>query len=126
MKQTHLYHREVFWKDNFDEDSARLIKSAYRLSKHLKDYLDNDNSERRKFDLDGIMGTIEYLKRMDSVESFEVETENEFLTKCVVRVSYNERKDICIVFRKGLVVTAWLCSKDDTHKTLDKTKYEKK
>ena len=123
---TRLYHREVFWKDDFDEDSAKLIKSAYRLSRHLMEYLDNDDSDRRKFDFDGIMGTIEYLKTMDSVESFEVETENGFLTKCVVRVSYNERKDICIVFRKGLVVTAWLCDKNDNHKTLDKTKYEKR
>lgn len=122
----HLYHREVFWKDDFDEDSAKLIKSAYRLSRHLMEYLNNDDSDRRKFDFDGIMGTIEYLKTMDSVESFEVETENGFLTKCVVRVSYNERKDICIVFRKGLVVTAWLCDKNDNHKTLDKTKYEKR
>ena len=123
---THLYHREVFWNDSFDRDSAKLIKYVYRLSRHLKEYLEEDNTERRNFDLDGIMGTVEYLKTMDSVESFEVETENGFLTKCVVRVSYNKRKDICIVFRKGLIVTAWLCNKDDTHKTLDKTKYEKK
>ena len=122
---THLYHREVFWKDDFDRDSAKLIKSVYRLSRHLKDYLEYDNTDRRSFDFDGIMGTIEHLKTMDSVESFEVETKNGFLTKCVVRVSYNERKDICIVFRKGLVVTAWLCNKDDNHKTLDKSKYNR-
>ena len=123
---THLYHREVFWKDNFDKDSARIVKSVYRLSKHLKDYLYNDNSERRSFDLNGIWKTIDTLKTMDSIESFEVETENGFLTKCVVRVGYNEKKDICLVFRKGLVVTAWLCNKNDKHSTLDKTKYDRR
>ena len=121
----HLYHREISWNNDFDFESAKMIKSAKRISKHLQDYLDNDNSFRRKFDLDGIMGTIEYLKTMDKVEAFEVETENGFLTKCVVRVSYNFRKDICIVFREGLVVTAWLCNKDDEHQTLDKSKYDR-
>ena len=122
---THLYHRTVFWKNNFDSDSARLIKTVNRLSRHLQDYLEHSKEESRSFDLDGIMGTIEYLKRMDSVESFEVETENGFLTKCVVRVSYNERKDICIVFRRGIAITAWLCNKDDNHNTLDTSKYDK-
>ena len=122
---THLYHRTVFWKNNFDSDSARLIKTVNHLSKHLQDYLEHSKEESRSFDLDGIMGTIEYLKRMDSVESFEVETENGFLTKCVVRVSYNERKDICIVFRRGIAITAWLCNKDDHHSTLDTSKYDK-
>lgn len=121
----HLYHREISWSETFDTDSARLIKTATRLSRHLQEYLDNDTSERRRFDFEGIMGTVEYLKTLESVNSFEVETENGFLTKCAVRVSYNFKKDICIVFREGLIVTAWLCSKDDKHSTLDKSKYDR-
>ena len=118
-----LYHKEVFWKNNFDRDSARLIKSVNRISRHLRDYLDYSTADRRSFDLDGIMKVTRALKQMDSVQAFEVETEKGKLTKCVVRVSYNDKKDICLVYRYGFIVTAWLCNKDDKHKTLNKSKY---
>lgn len=118
-----LYHKDVFWKNSFNKDSATLIKSVNRISRHLQEYLEYSTAERRNFDLDGIMNVTKALKKMDSVQAFEVETEKGKLTKCVVRVSYNNRKDICLVFRYGLVITAWLCSKDDNHKTLDKSRY---
>lgn len=118
-----LYHNEVFWKDNFNADSAKLIKTVSRLSRHLRDYLQYSDAERRDFDLNGIFNITRELKKMDSVQAFEVETEKGKLTKCVVRVSYNDKKDICLVYRYGLIVTAWLCNKDDTHKTLNKSKY---
>lgn len=118
-----LYHNTIFWKDNFNKDSARLIKSVYRISRHLQDYLDYSTDVNRNFDLDGIMSVTRELKKMDSVQAFEVETEHGRLTKCAVRVSYNDKKDICLVFRKGFIVTAWLCNKGDNHATLDTTKY---
>lgn len=121
---TYLYHREVSWNKDFDIESAKLIKTAVRFSKHLKEYFDDD-SERRQFDADSIMKIIDKLKTFDNIKAFEVETDGHNLTKCVVRVGYNGRKDICIVFRKGFVVTAWLCDKDDKHKTLDRSKYDK-
>ena len=122
---TYLYHRQVYWKKNFDFESAELIKSAKRFSRHLEEYFDDD-AERRQFNADSIMRIVEKLKTFDNIRAFEVETDGHTLTKCVVRVGFNGKKDICIVFRKGLVVTAWLCNKDDNHRTLDKTKYEKR
>ena len=121
---THLYHREVSWNKDFDIESAKLIKTVVRFSKHLKEYFDDD-SERRQFDADSIIKIIDRLKTFDNIKAFEVETDGHLLTKCVVRVGYNGRKDICIVFRKGFVVTAWLCDKDDKHKTLDRSKYDR-
>ena len=120
-----LYHRQVFWKKDFDVESAKLIKTVNRFSKHLEEYFD-DNSERRQFDATSIMNIIDRLKTFDNIKAFEVETDGHELTKCVVRVGFNGKKDISLVFRKGLVVTAWLCDKDDNHKTLDKSKYEKR
>lgn len=120
-----LYHRQVFWKKEFDVESAKLVKTANRFSRHLQEYF-TDDTERRQFDAESIMNIIEKLKTFDNIRAFEVETDGHYLTKCVVRVGFNGKKDICIVFRKGLVVTAWLCNKDDNHKTLDKSKYERR
>ena len=119
-----LYHKQVFWKKDFDTESAKLIKTVNRFSKHLEEYFES-NAERRQFDADSIIRIIDKLKTFDNIKAFEVETDGHELTKCVVRVGFNGKKDICLVFRKGLVVTAWLCSKDDNHKTLDKSKYER-
>lgn len=120
-----LYHRQVYWKKEFDFESAKLIKTANRFSRHLQEYF-SDDAERRQFDAKSIMNVIDKLKTFDNIRAFEVETDGHYLTKCVVRVGFNGKKDICIVFRKGLVVTAWLCDKDDNHKTLDKSKYERR
>ena len=117
-----LYHKQVFWKKEFDVESAKLIKTVNHFSKHLKDYFSN-NEEKRNFDADSIIKIVEKLKTFDNIKAFEVETDGHNLTKCAVRVGFNGKKDICLVFRKGLVVTAWLCNKDDNHKTLDKSKY---
>lgn len=121
----YLYHKQVFWKKDFDFESAKLIKTVDHFSKHLEEYFGSD-AERRQFDADAILKIIEKLKTFDSIKAFEVETDGHNLTKCVVRVGFNGKKDICLVFRKGLVVTAWLCSKDDNHRTLDKSKYERR
>lgn len=120
-----LYHKQVFWKKEFDVESAKLIKTVNHFSKHLKDYFSN-NEEKRNFDADSIIKIVEKLKTFDNIKAFEVETDEHNLTKCAVRVGFNGKKDICLVFRKGLVVTAWLCNKDDNHKTLDKSKYTRR
>ena len=123
---TKLYHRNVFWKTDFDKESADLIKTVNRLSYHVLDYIENSNAERRQFTARDIMTVIDRLKKMNDVKSFEVETDGHKVTKCCVRVNFNEKKDICIVCRFGKVITAWLCSKDDTHKTLNKSKYDRR
>lgn len=120
-----LYHKEVFWKKSFDVESASLIKTANRFSKHLQEYFE-DTTERRQFNANDIIRIVEKLKNFDSVKCFEVETNGHYLTKCVVRCGFNGKKDICLVFRRGLVVTAWLCNKDDNHKTFDKSKYDRR
>lgn len=120
-----LYHKQVFWKSDFDIESAKLIKTVTRFSRHLQDYFESKN-ENRNFNAEDIMRIVEKLKTFDTVKCFEVETDGHHLQKCVVRCGFNGKKDIILVFRKEFVVTAWLCNKDDNHKTLDKSKYEKR
>ena len=55
---------------------------------------------------------------------FEVEVDNGIVTKCVIRVKYDDNRDISIVARDGFIVTCWVNSNDDLHATLDKSKYQ--
>ena len=118
-----LYHRNVFWKQDFDRQSAELIRTVNKLSRHVWEYIDNSNSERRNFSARDIYHIIDELKKMDNVKSFEVKTDGHKVIKCCVRVHFNDQKDICIVCGFGKVVTTWLCNKDDKHNTLDKRRY---
>ena len=64
-------------------------------------------------------------KREDIIE---VETsDNINADKVLIRIPYNEKYDIClaILLKVSLVKTLWLNDKKDSHKTLDKNKYDK-
>ena len=75
-----LYHKNVFWKKSFDIESAELVKSANRFSRHLQEYF-NSKSERRNFDAKDIMRIVDKLKTFDSIKAFEVETDGHTLQK---------------------------------------------
>lgn len=120
-----LYHRNVYWKQDFDKQSAQVIKMVNRLSHHVWEYIDYSDSEKRNFSARDIYNVIDKLKKMDNVKSFEVKTDGHKVIKCCVRVNFNDKKDICVVCGFGKVITVWLCNKNDKHDTLDKRKYEK-
>lgn len=117
-----LYHREVFWKDNFDKESLFLIRTAKGYSFHMLQHFDNVDY---KHNIERIVLTniVRRLQKTEDIKPYEVEVENGKVVKCVVRVSYNKDKDVSIVFRFGKVITAWLNSKEDIHNTLDASKY---
>jgi hypothetical protein len=56
---------------------------------------------------------------------FEVEIENNRVTKMAVRLPYKNDCDLCVVFLmgSGFVKTVWLNKHEDTHKTLNLSKY---
>jgi hypothetical protein len=56
----------------------------------------------------------------------EVEVRRGRIVKAVIRISYNETFDLSIVFIPGdaFVKTCWLNRKTDTHRTLDRSKYQ--
>jgi len=60
-------------------------------------------------------------------EIFEIETDNTGkLVKVCIRIAYNNNYDLCMpILVDGFIVkTVWLNSKNDSHVTLDITKYE--
>lgn len=120
---TKLYHREVYWLPHFDSQSQLLIKSANRLSYHLWQHIEKDKYSQPKYNID-VVKLFLIVKSLDTVKPFEVEVENRVVTKCVVRVRYDDKKDISIVFRDGIIITAWLNFRTDFHETLDRSRYE--
>lgn len=120
-----LYHRDCFWQNSFYNRMKRdLMNEEYMvLSNHLESYFKN-RTRSHEIDRDRLIRcvmNIFYNRRWN--ELFEVEIEDGRIVKAVVRTNYNKTQDICIVFRKGLVVTAWLNDREDKHPTLDKKKY---
>lgn len=113
-----LYHRQVSWSERFDKESAELVKTVNHLSKHVQERMIT-----RNFTFSDIMKVISEVKKMDSIKSFEVETDGHKVIKACFRFPYNDKKDIILVCRYGIVVTAWFCSVTDHHKTLDTSKY---
>ena len=120
-----LYHKDVFWNKKFDVEAIELIKSVERTTRHLQDRIDSGNANRA-FNTSGVLKAVDNLKTKKSISCFEVETDNNKVVKCCVRTPYNAQKDICLVIRQGVVITAWLCNRNDTHKTLDRSKYAKR
>lgn len=117
-----LYHKEVFWKNNFEKEALDLVFTVRRLSYHLLEHLNNAD-EKHEYTLKGISKAFNAIKFDNKGYLFEVEETDGKVTKAVYRVQYDNDKDICLVIRKGLIATAWVNKKNDKHFTLDKTKY---
>jgi len=104
-------------------------------SKHFEGQCILDEDYKHYLDAEKVDNIILNLKN-NPVEPFEVnitKVNNKFdITKLVIRTSYDEDRDISIVFIPRLnhdktftafIKTAWLNSNTDIHSTLDKTKY---
>lgn len=124
-----LYHKKVYWQKDFDILAKELFNTNYcepLWEQMLFNKGNKDSIEAR--DLDKIIN--EMIAKKRNYYLYEVETIGyNQVTKAVVRTSYNEKKDVSIVFaigerdKKLIVKTAWLNWKDDFHATLDKSKY---
>lgn len=118
-----LYHKEVFWKKEFDTESINLVESVNHLSFHLQKHL-NSPDRKHKYSEQDIWNCLNKIKQNKGY-LFEVETDNGQITKAVYRVAYNNNYDMCIVVRYRFIVTAWTNKNTDTHITLDSDKYIK-
>jgi hypothetical protein len=58
----------------------------------------------------------------------EIHTNNQVVEKCLIRYPYTNQIDLCLVINPILkiIITAWLNKRNDTHKSLNKTKYSQK
>lgn len=121
-----LYHREVFWKDNFDEQAFDLIKGdKIKCTQHFINHILYNYEKRYNIDFENLGIILEKLTDYGEIKPFEVEVEDGKVVKAVIRVPYDNVNDISIVFRKNKIITAWLNKREDKHFTLDKEKYEK-
>ena len=118
-----LYHREVYWLPHFDSESKQLLLSVTRLSNHLYDHIENSNKPRYDINVPTLYLIVQGLYDKD-IKPFEVEVDyNNKVVKMVIRTSYDNDRDISMVVRDGLIVTAWLNNKLDKHNSLDYSKY---
>lgn len=116
-----LYNKEVFWKKNFNSEAFKLCSRANRLSFHLQEHIENPDNKHNYTEND-IYNCLDKIKSRNAY-LFEVAEENNKVTKAVYRVKMNDNYNMCIVIRANLIVTAWLNRINDTHATLDKSKY---
>ena len=126
MKNTKLYHRKIKWYGYFDKQSFEIIKNVQEISCHAYNHIIDKRQKRYNIDLGKMWDIIEDIT-LENCKPFEVEYDenSKQVTKCVIRLSYDFKRDIAIVFREGVIITCWLNNKDDLHDTLDESKYEK-
>ena len=126
MKNTKLYHRKLKWHVCFDKQSFEIVKNVKEISCHAYNHIIDKRQKRYNIDLGKMWDIIENIS-LENCRPFEVEFDEnlEQVTKCVLRLNYDFKRDISIVFREGVVITCWLNDKNDLHNTLDESKYEK-
>lgn len=146
MKKVLLFHSDVFMPDGVQAlcHKAQAVKVRTVYSKHLKSHMDNNEDRSHTYFKEAVEKCIESLKESQH-DCFEVELtmdQSQFhdnkwhVTKFCCRVAYGNDQDICLAIRPivkerdgkmfivaKLAVTAWMNHKDDSHSTLDESKY---
>ena len=138
-----LFHKDVFMPLAVSDRGLELQKTLgnYFLSKHFKEHLENCYEDRsHKYLADIVTECLDSLKDTQR-EVFEVEVSKNFhffgksgwfVTKYCCRIPYSYDQDLVVAIRpqyrdgkvvNNMVVTAWLNSKTDNHRTLDGSKY---
>ena len=120
MENIKLYHKAVFWEKRFNIEALEIMKSAER-AKHFSKHLINDRLQKnynRQFTTNDILNALQ-----NHGYIFEVETKNGKVVKSCARFNFSNNRDLIIVCRENIIVTAWTCCKNDKHNTLDISKY---
>jgi len=108
------FHKEIGFPDRIDIPTGRISVNPTDHSKNR-----SDNHKHGEFDIPN-----EVFVHEDDV--IELKTRNGNLWRMLIRVSYNETYDICIVLNVNTneVVTAWRNRVTDTHDILDTSEYD--
>lgn len=147
MKKTILLHKDVYMP-KWMQSKVRKVLNKYKrfvLSKHVKEHAALDNDRSHRYVLSKLNESIEYLLEHVSScdDAFEVEmTQFDYpyphwlITKVCIRTRYDDDQDVCLSIRTAkdmntnvylpdvaLIVTAWLNHKNDSHRTLESSKY---
>lgn len=108
-----LYHKEIGFPDNIQILTGHM---DLEYSRHAMDEASGDKY--------GGVDLPEFIDfQLGNV--IEIEVDNDKVIKMVVRVSYDEEKDLVLVIipQNGLVKTVWFNTRGDKHRTLDKWRY---
>lgn len=108
------FHREIGFPDEIEIPTGRTEVSHTGHSKTR-----SGNHKHGEFEIPD-----EVFVYDDDV--IEIKTKNGELWRFLIRVSYNDTYDICIVLEKphDTVVTAWRNEVTDTHDSLDTSQYD--
>ena len=126
------YHKEVFWKDWFDEQCQTIIDSVDvrtrdSLSRHAFDTVTGkDERHGHNVNFTDFCRALNLIKNDGESYVFECVADRKNVFKCVVRAPYDDYSDISIVFVNGRIISVWLNDLDDVHTTLDPSKYEQR
>ena len=130
-KNVKLWHTEVYMPKEclvqVKKQKKMLIDNGYTKSLHIiTDRLNNSKFDHKHDYNSKQLESAIFRMVYSDVEPFEVETTNSKVTKYVIRIEFDDLRDISIVVRGNVIITAWINYKDDKHYTLDKSKYAKK
>lgn len=135
-----LFHEEVFIPSVALKEVMSLQKNieTIELSRHFEEQHVDTTDYKHCLQKTKIMSAVMSLAK-EQVSPFEVELSKDYrifgpgwhVTKYVVRMSYDENRDVTFVIAvkhtnktSAFIKTAWLNSKSDVHTTLDLTKYD--
>jgi len=143
MKEVVLLHRDVFFPKWLQSkvDYVLTRYTSYKLSKHVIEHSLEHDDRSHSYSLAKLNGVLkENIGKTFS--AFEVELtryskeNNWIVSKVCVRMPYSDKEDVCVSIRaskdeitkkfntnEAFIVTAWLNSNEDSHCTLDETKY---
>lgn len=119
-----LYHKDVYMTTDLVIQCPSLYNGKLKKSKH---FLEKTKEYGKKYNFDkNIFDKIVSRIKTEKPIPFEIETNgSKEVVKCCIRMPFDDHKDICIVFRKDLIVTYWFNDNNDNHYTLDESKYIK-
>ena len=137
-----LFHKDVFMPEGIREKSEFLQKSnsGFVFSRHFIERCSAREDRSHDYFLSEVARCLETLASRPR-EAFEVEFGKDYhyfgepgwhILKICVRIPYGANQDVCVAlspnYREGkpselFVRTAWLNSAEDSHYTLDRSKY---
>ena len=119
-----LYHRSIFWDNDFDVICEAFVHQPFILSRHIKTKIKENNFEHLTEDM--IIFAINKLRKNFN-PPFEIETECGKIVKFVSRIQILNNQDMCVVFAVhdgfNKIKTAYINCHNDNHKTLNCKKY---
>lgn len=119
-----LYHKDVYMTRDMIKQCPSLYCGELEETEH---FLNRSKSfvDKYSFDKGLLDDTIKNIQS-EKPDPFEIATDDKGnVTKCCIRVPFDDYRDLCVVFAKNRIVTCWFNSNSDNHITLDESKYDR-